>query len=238
MSGEPQACTTARRRVVPERLERRQRRMQAEEAVEVDGRRRRRRAAGRGDGDAAARGVVVGVAVRHDHAEPVHGAALEDRDQDLRPRRAAPWAWAARTRKRGMPAAQRRRAPSAPAFMNDRRVQQSMRYLLWNSGEPRTSAASFSTSVFAGPRSSAVARVTPGCRAARRAPRGSRRDACREGPTRRSASSTARAARGPPCRRRAPGPRATPGRRLGQASAKFMRASSAPVLTQASATSG
>ena len=64
---------------VEERLERRQPRMQAEEAVEID--RRARSRPGRADRDARARLVVVALAERHDHVQSVDGAALEDRDQ-------------------------------------------------------------------------------------------------------------------------------------------------------------
>ncbi len=55
------------------------------------------------------------------------------------------WASAVRTRNRG--AAPSATSASAPPFTNDRRVHSDMIYLRWNSGEPRTSAASFSTSV-------------------------------------------------------------------------------------------
>src|SRR5262245_63904608 len=57
--------------------------MQPEEAVQVDRRvgpsARRPR-----DRDAAPGDIVLGVAVGNDHAEAVHRAALEDRDEDLR----------------------------------------------------------------------------------------------------------------------------------------------------------
>ena len=62
--------------LVPEWLERRQRRMQAEEAVEVEHFFAR-------DVDAGAHRVVGPLAVRHDDVQPVRGAALEDDDQAL-----------------------------------------------------------------------------------------------------------------------------------------------------------
>ncbi len=59
---------------------------------------------------------------------------------------------AVRTRNRG--AAPSATSASAPPFTNDRRVHSDMSiYLRWNSGEPRTSAASFSTSVSSATRS-------------------------------------------------------------------------------------
>ena len=57
--------------------------MEAEEAVEIDARRRRRRPAARSR--CRPRAVVVGLAERHDHVQAVDGAALEDRDEQLRP---------------------------------------------------------------------------------------------------------------------------------------------------------
>ena len=56
--------------------------MQSEEAVEIEA---ALAAARPRDGDASARAVVAEVAVWHDHAQPVHGAALEDGDEDLGP---------------------------------------------------------------------------------------------------------------------------------------------------------
>src|SRR5205085_3555605 len=60
---------------VPQRLEGREARVQAEIAVEIDDVRL-------GHGDARPLAVVQRVAVRYDHVEPVHGAALEEANQD------------------------------------------------------------------------------------------------------------------------------------------------------------
>src|SRR5213082_1993192 len=56
-------------------LERREARVQAEVAVEIDDIRA-------GHGDARPLAIVQRVAVRHYHVEPVHGAALEETNQD------------------------------------------------------------------------------------------------------------------------------------------------------------
>ena len=65
-----------------QRRERRQPRVEAEEAVEVDG---RVAAAGRPrNRDRRPRLVVIGLAVRHDDAQAVDGSALEDGDEPLR----------------------------------------------------------------------------------------------------------------------------------------------------------
>jgi hypothetical protein len=69
---------------IPERLERSEARVQPEEAVEIE-----RRVAGRpgraSDRNRRTRAVILCVAVRDDHAQAVHCAALEDRDQLLGP---------------------------------------------------------------------------------------------------------------------------------------------------------
>src|SRR5204862_3152653 len=69
---------------IPERLERRQPRIESEEAVEVDG------GVVGGPralyGDARTRAIVLIVTDRHNHAEAIHGAPLKDRDEPLRPR--------------------------------------------------------------------------------------------------------------------------------------------------------
>src|SRR5438270_269178 len=67
---------------VPEGLERSERRVQAEEAVEVDDGvlARLARLVNR---DLRSKLVVISLAVRHDHVEAVHRAALEYRDQSL-----------------------------------------------------------------------------------------------------------------------------------------------------------
>ena len=77
--------------LVEERLQRRKRRMQAEEAIEIDGRIlalvARRWPARDGDGRAQ---IVVGLlAVRHHDVQAVGGAALENGHQDLLARRGA-----------------------------------------------------------------------------------------------------------------------------------------------------
>src|SRR6266851_812790 len=128
---------------VPDRPERRERRVQAEEAVQVEG--RIGHARGRaGDRDVAARGIVVGVAVRDDHAEAVHRAPLEDGDQDLRPGR-APLREGRAHEESGRPA--QREQGERPALHERSPRAARHGYRRWNSGEPRTSAASFSTSV-------------------------------------------------------------------------------------------
>ena len=70
--------------VVPQRLERRERRMQPEESIEVD---RRVCRAGRGarDGDRGTHSIVVALAERHDDVQRVRRAALEEHDQHLAP---------------------------------------------------------------------------------------------------------------------------------------------------------
>ena len=70
---------------VPQWLERREARVQAEVAVEIDDVRS-------GDGDARPLAIVQRVAVRHDHVEPVYGAALEEANQDAAVRRTGGWA--------------------------------------------------------------------------------------------------------------------------------------------------
>ncbi len=82
--------------------------MQPEEAVEIDG----------GIGAASrplnrerrARRVVVALAERHDHVQAVHGAALEDRDEDALPR-AAGCRRGAREKLRREPEADEREPP-------------------------------------------------------------------------------------------------------------------------------
>ena len=70
---------------VVDRLERRQPRVEGEEAVEIEpgvG------AARPGNGDCRAALVIRALAVRHDHVEPIHRAALEDGDEQFLARRA------------------------------------------------------------------------------------------------------------------------------------------------------
>ncbi len=123
------------RPVVPERLERRHRRVQAEEAVEVD-RRAHRVAAGTWNRNRRTQAVVVGVAVRDDHVEAVHGAALEDGDEQLAPgagggRRAA--------EERGGEAEREHRHRAGLEEQSSIHRQSQKR---WNSGEPICSASS------------------------------------------------------------------------------------------------
>src|SRR2546427_6426676 len=66
--------------VVPQRLQGREARMQAEVPVQVDHVVLRY-------GDTRTLPVVQGVAVRHDHVESVHGAALEEADENWAVRR-------------------------------------------------------------------------------------------------------------------------------------------------------
>src|SRR5262249_61317493 len=70
---------------IPQRLERLEPRVEAEEPVEID----RRALAGvrARDGDARPRAVVLALTERDDDVEAVHGAALEDRDELPRPGR-------------------------------------------------------------------------------------------------------------------------------------------------------
>src|SRR6266699_1161322 len=60
---------------IPQRLEGREARVQAEIAVEIDHVRA-------GHGDAGPLAIVQWVAMRDDHVEPVHGAALEEADEN------------------------------------------------------------------------------------------------------------------------------------------------------------
>src|SRR2546426_12379503 len=69
---------------VPPRLQRREPGMEPEVAVEVDDVRCRHRYP-------RPFPVIQGVAVRHDHVEPVHGAALEEADENRAVRRIAGW---------------------------------------------------------------------------------------------------------------------------------------------------
>ncbi len=62
--------------LLPQRLQRREGRMQAEEAIEIEHR-------FLGNIDAGSHGVVLRLAVRDDDVESIGGAALEDHDQAL-----------------------------------------------------------------------------------------------------------------------------------------------------------
>ena len=75
-SGDPAACTIARLTLLPERLERRERRMQAEEAIEIDYGLAR-------NVDAGPHRVILRLGVRHHDIQTVGGAALKDHDQPL-----------------------------------------------------------------------------------------------------------------------------------------------------------
>jgi hypothetical protein len=145
--------------IVPDRLERRERGVQAEESGQVEGGVRHARSRA-GDRDVAARGIVVRIAVRNDHAEAVHRAPLEDGDQDLRPGGGAPLR-EGRAREEARRAAQREQGERAA--LHERAPRAGVHgYLRWNSGEPRTSAASFSASVSFATRSYGVVRVISG----------------------------------------------------------------------------
>ena len=65
---------------LPPRRKRRHARVQPEEPVEVEGSATPARAR---DRDGGSRRVVAGIAVRHHHVESIHGAPLEDRDEQL-----------------------------------------------------------------------------------------------------------------------------------------------------------
>ena len=71
---------------LPQRRERREPRVEAEETVEID---RPVVAARRLHRDPRPRAVVLALAERHDDAEAVDRTALEDRDEPLRARRGA-----------------------------------------------------------------------------------------------------------------------------------------------------
>ena len=152
---------------VPEGLEGRQGRMQAEEPVEVDG------ALGRSPRPASAM-AMLGRATRY-AASPKgttmpRPSAAPRRNTPTRTRRPrGSLAAAARRRKRG--ADPKATAASAAPRRNDRRLDERgaaevrCTHRRWNSGEPSTSAATFSTSVraaWAGLRSSDVARAISG----------------------------------------------------------------------------
>ncbi len=70
---------------IPHRLEPGERRMQAEETVEVDDRLARRALARLRNGNRRAHGVIIFLAVRHHDVEAVGRAALEDGDQSFPP---------------------------------------------------------------------------------------------------------------------------------------------------------
>src|SRR5262245_7412053 len=115
-----------------QRLERREARVQPEEPVQVDG--CVRRSAWSRDGQRGSRLVVRALAVRHDHVEAIDGAALKDGDQDLSPSVGS-----------GDRACQERWSKSeadeseSAVFEKDASGNHGL-YLLWNSGEPRSSA--------------------------------------------------------------------------------------------------
>ena len=121
-------------RAVPEeRDERLERRMQSEESVEVD----RRLAAGARarNGDRRPRRVIRLLAVRNEDVQPVHGAALEDRDEDAPRRRRA---------RLGHPDEDARDESARDEREAGRLEEQPSiehAYCLWKSGPPRSSAA-------------------------------------------------------------------------------------------------
>src|SRR5262245_39232688 len=163
----------------PERHERSERRVQREEAVEVDGALAlallRRLKPDRGP-----HGGVAGIAVGHHHAEPVHGAALEDRHQHLAARLGGTGRSQQKSRRRRV--GDQRASSGLQERASGEEIGRSAHcrpsrgwgpagrgaatdypaHRRWNSGEPMTSAASLATSVLAGPRSSADSRVICG----------------------------------------------------------------------------
>src|SRR4030095_11042030 len=140
------------RAALRERYERRERRVQREEAVEVEGA-LALAVLRRLEPDRGPHGGVAGIAVGHYHAEPVHGAALEDRDQYL----AASLGGTSRPQEES----RRRRVGDqrASSGLQERtsrvEIGHGPAHRRWNSGEPMTSAASLAASVLAGPRASA-----------------------------------------------------------------------------------
>src|SRR6185437_3411980 len=93
-------------------------------------------------GDAGPRGVVLALAEWHDHVQAVDGAALEDRDQHLAPRRAGRLDGSREERGRESEADERE-----AAALEEHASGQHGGYLRWNSGEPSVSAADWRGSV-------------------------------------------------------------------------------------------
>jgi hypothetical protein len=93
VSGDPAACTMARC-LLPQRLKGRERRMQAEEAVEIEHRLAR-------NVDGGPHGVILRLGVRDDDVQSVGRAALEDDDQALGASAGSTAPNAARVRKLG-----------------------------------------------------------------------------------------------------------------------------------------
>src|SRR3954469_13324529 len=192
---------------VEQRLQRRQARMQAEEAVEID--RGFLRTAGSGNGERRPSRVICAFAERDDHVEPVDSAALKNCDKHPPPRVGC--GNRARKERRSKPQTHERQ----PAILQKDASGDHDRYLLWNSGEPRSSAtacdgrdALATVSRVADERSPASTRSTISSRAASMDPL--------------------------PVDTGARTPRTRPSVK---ATAKFIRFRSAPVLTHASARS-
>src|SRR6266545_4946230 len=116
---------------VPQRLERCETRMQPEEAIEIDGALSR---SWRGNADARPCGVVLALAERNDHIQPVDSAALKDRDEDLAACAAGGFHRARQECRRETEAEERQ----PPVLHED--ASRKHAYLLWNSGEPSVSA--------------------------------------------------------------------------------------------------
>src|SRR5262249_20108301 len=117
---------------VPQRLQRLERRVQAESSIEVD---RAAVLAGRRHGNRGPQLVIALLEERDDDVQPVRGAALEHRDENL-PLRALLRGGAEQPRWRG---ADPREGNSGRTKKTAPRAHD---YLLWKSGDPRTSATS------------------------------------------------------------------------------------------------
>src|SRR5262245_64841395 len=100
--------------------------METEKAVEVD---RAAIRSWRRNRDGGPQAVVLAVAVRHDHVEPVDGAALEERDQQLAPR--ARCRRGAREERWGEADGEHRHCSRL-----DEQASGVHGYFLWKSGEP------------------------------------------------------------------------------------------------------
>src|SRR5262245_2804714 len=222
--------------LVPEGLQRGESRVKTESAVKVD---RGVRVArdGTRNGDAPPRRVVRRLGVGHDHAEPVDRAALKDRDEN--PGTRADGLGSSGTDEKAWHRSQadERERPSLQQGSSGAPTPYAHRR--WNSGAPRTSAANFSASVRRGARSYVVTLVISGLSSSASrmllvslvtspwsaaVMRRSRTSCGWRGsvPSRIGVRST-----------RTPGSLAWV-----SASAKFIRPTSAPVLTQAAALSG
>src|SRR3954447_26022969 len=117
---------------VEQRLQWRESRMQSEEAIEIDG--GPLRPAGSGDRERRPRRVIGAFAERDDHVQPVDRAALKDGDEHAAPRVGS---GDGSRQKRGSKFQADERQP---AILQKDASGDHDRHLLWNSGEPRSSA--------------------------------------------------------------------------------------------------